>query len=207
MNNLIDPSEALEQGLQQLGLDISVYTLLDYLKILQKWNRIYNLTSIRDLPTMVTKHLLDSLAISPWLQGERLLDVGTGAGFPGIPLALAHPQLHITLLDSNGKKTRFLQEVKRILHLNNVEIVNSRAEAYTPSLPFDMILSRAFTELSQFILWTKHLLKPSSGQWLAMKGHRPEVELNALHNSYTLHFYQVPGLEEERCCIIINNLG
>ncbi|KTD52050.1 glucose inhibited division protein B GidB [Legionella quinlivanii] len=194
----------LEKGLQQLGLSVSPEPLLNYLMLLQKWNKAYNLTAIRDLPAMLSKHLLDSLAISPWLQGPRLIDVGTGAGLPGIPLAIAHPHLQVSLLDSNGKKIRFLQEVKRQLDLSNIEIIESRVENYKPATGFDTVISRAFSDLSQMISWTKHLLA-SGGIWLAMKGRYPEIELSTIDQGYKVIPYSVPGLDGERCCIIIAN--
>ncbi|MCE3046250.1 16S rRNA (guanine(527)-N(7))-methyltransferase RsmG [Legionella sp. 16cNR16C] len=194
----------LEKGLQQLGLSVSPEPLLNYLLLLQKWNKAYNLTAIRDLPAMLSKHLLDSLAISPWLQGPRLIDVGTGAGLPGIPLAIAHPHLQISLLDSNGKKIRFLQEVKRQLNLSNIEIIESRVENYKPATGFDTVISRAFSDLSQMISWTKHLLA-SDGIWLAMKGRYPEIELSTIDQGFKVIPYSVPGLDGERCCIIIAN--
>ncbi len=194
----------LKQGLQQLGLSVPVEPLLQYLLLLQKWNKAYNLTAIRDFPEMVRKHLLDSLAISPWLQGQRIIDVGTGAGLPGIPLAIAHPHLQFSLLDSNGKKIRFMQEVKRQLSLGNIEIIESRVENYKPAVGFDTVVSRAFSDLSQMISWTEHLIA-SGGIWLAMKGRHPETELNTINRSYKVIPYDVPGLDGERCCIIIAN--
>lgn len=194
---------SLIEGLQQLQLTVSHEPLMNYLYLLKKWNRAYNLTSIHDIPAMITKHLLDSLAISPWLKGNQILDAGAGAGLPGIPLAIANPKIQFTLLDSNGKKTRFMQEAKRVLKLDNVDIVESRAEQYQPDKQFDMIICRAFTEISQLINWTAHLIDPK-GQWLAMKGHRPDVELQAINKTHQLHFYTVPGLTGERCCVIIN---
>lgn len=204
MNSYEEEKLQLSTGLEKLGLTASVQDLLDYLHLLKKWNHTYNLTSIRDISAMITKHLLDSLAISPWLKGPHLLDVGAGAGFPGIPIALAHPQLQVTLLDSNGKKVRFMKEAKRVLDLKNVEIVESRAEDYAPTQRFDTVMCRALTELHQLLNWTKELIAPQ-GQWLAMKGHRPDLELAMIQQAYQLHFYQVPGLLGDRCCVIIQN--
>lgn len=197
--------DTLEQGLEQLGIKASASVLMDYLFLLEKWNRAYNLTAIRDIKSMVTLHLLDSLAIAPLITGERLLDVGSGAGLPGIPLAILYPDRHITLLDSNGKKTRFMQEAKRVLKLDNIEVVQTRAEDWHPANTFDTVTSRAFSDLIQMVNWTKHLIA-TSGQWLAMKGRFPDTELEALEFPCQVKTYNVPGLDGERCCVIINNI-
>lgn len=197
-------AELLTKGLEELGLDLAINPFMTYLLLLQKWNKTYNLTAIRDLDAMITRHLLDSLAILPWIKGERVLDIGSGAGFPGIPLALANPNLKLVLLDSNGKKTRFLEEIKRALGLSNVEVVQSRVENYHPSFDFDTLTSRAFSELEQMVKWTQHLIS-KNGIWLAMKGRRPETELTSIHLPYQVNSYTVPGLDGERCCVIIEN--
>ncbi|MBA2710652.1 MAG: 16S rRNA (guanine(527)-N(7))-methyltransferase RsmG [Tatlockia sp.] len=197
-------SQLLIDGLEQLGLELAINPLLSYLLLLQKWNKTYNLTAIRDIDAMITRHLLDSLAILPWVKGNHVIDIGSGAGFPGIPLALANPDLKLVLLDSNGKKTRFLDEIKRTLNLKNVEVVQSRVENYHPSFDFDTLTSRAFSELSQMIKWTKHLIK-KDGIWLAMKGRIPETELTSITLPYQVNPYTVPGLDGERCCVIIEN--
>lgn len=175
-----------------------------YLFLLQKWNAAYNLTAIRDIEGMIEKHLLDSLAVLPWLRGNTVLDVGSGAGLPGIPLAIANPKRDFVLLDSNGKKTRFLQEVKRQLQLKNVEIVQFRAENYHPARAFDTVVSRAFSSIEQMIYWTQHLIS-NHGLWLAMKGRFPEEELHELQYPYQVVDYKVPGIEGERCCVLIEN--
>lgn len=198
-------ADLLNEGIRQLGLQIPSDGLLHYLNLLHKWNHAYNLTAVRDLDAMVTRHLLDSLAILPWIKGNRLLDVGSGAGLPGIPLALAAPELHVVLLDSNGKKIRFLQEVKRVLALDNVDIVQTRVENYHPSQGFDTVTSRAFSDLSQMINWTQHLVA-ASGIWLAMKGRYPEAELATIHRPYQVETYSVAGIDGERCCVIVENL-
>jgi len=181
-----------------------VEKLIDYLMLLHKWNQAYNLTAVRALDQMVGRHLLDSLAIIPWLQGRRLLDVGSGAGLPGIPLALANPNLEVVLLDSNGKKTRFLQEVKRALNLNQVEIVKSRVENYYPELGFDTVVSRAFSNVQQMVDWTSHLIA-KKGIWLAMKGLTPDSELIDLNHPYRVETYAITGVDGERCCVIIEH--
>jgi 16S rRNA (guanine527-N7)-methyltransferase len=196
--------QQLAKGIEALGLTVATNSFLQYLLLLQKWNQSYNLTAIRDLDTMVSRHILDSLAILPWIKGTRLLDVGTGAGLPGIPLALANPELQIVLLDSNGKKIRFLQEVKRKLQLPNVEVIQTRVENYHPSFDFDTVTSRAFSELAQMIHWTQHLIS-NEGIWLAMKGRYPETELASINQAYQVHSYQVPGVDGERCCVVIEN--
>ncbi|WP_419419815.1 16S rRNA (guanine(527)-N(7))-methyltransferase RsmG [Legionella sp. D16C41] len=196
--------ELLRKGLSQLALTVNPDVLIQYLLLLSKWNRTYNLTAVRQLDDMVTKHLLDSLAILPWIYGNRLIDVGAGAGLPGIPLAIANPNLEIVLLDSNGKKVRFMQEAKRLLKLDNIKIEQSRVENYRPAQGFDTVMSRAFSSLAQMITWTEHLIEPS-GIWLAMKGRHPEDELKVVSLSYQVKAYNVPGLESERCCVIIKN--
>ena len=161
-------AQLLEVGLDALGIGQAQHALLlDYLLLLNKWNQAYNLTAIRDLPDMVTRHILDSLAIVPYIHGVRVIDVGTGPGLPGIPLAITQPHLDIVLLDSNGKKTRFLNEVKRRLHLDNVQVIQSRVENYRDVLSFDTVVSRAFSDIGQMIFWTQHLLA-RDGIWLAM---------------------------------------
>ncbi|KTC98603.1 16S rRNA (guanine(527)-N(7))-methyltransferase RsmG [Legionella erythra] len=204
MKALRPPAPLLRQGLEQLGLPDYSDPLLAYLLLLEKWNHVYNLTAIRDIPAMVTRHALDSLAILPFLSGKSLIDVGTGPGLPGIPLAIARPEVTFVLLDSNGKKTRFLEEVKRQLQLDNIEIVQSRAENYHPPLAFDTVISRAFSDLAQMVGWTKHLVA-KDGLWLAMKGRYPETELAMIEFPYQVHPYTVPGLDGERCAVIINN--
>ncbi|GGI86723.1 16S rRNA (guanine(527)-N(7))-methyltransferase RsmG [Legionella impletisoli] len=195
--------DELAHGLKQLGLTLPIEPFLAYLQLLHKWNQAYNLTAVRDMSEMVSRHILDSLAILPWVKGKRLIDVGTGPGLPGIPLALARPDLEVVLLDSNGKKIRFLQEVKRMLSLTQIEVVHSRVENYHPTQGFDTVTSRAFSDLSQMLTWTSHLIA-LDGIWLAMKGRVPEIELQTLLHPYQVEPYTVPGLEGQRCCVIIN---
>lgn len=195
----------LERGLKQFDLCKLKDALSSYLLLLDKWNAAYNLTAIRDIDSMVSKHILDSLAVMPFLNGKRILDVGTGAGLPGIPLAIANPETQFVLLDSNGKKTRFLNEVKRQLQLKNLEIVQFRADNYHPALGFDTVISRAFSSLEQMIHWTAHLIQPQ-GRWLAMKGRYPDTELQEIIQPYRVEHYTVEGIEGERCCVLIDNL-
>jgi len=202
--------QTLATGIASLPVHIATSELADqleiYLRLLHKWNQAYNLTAVRDIDEMVGRHVLDSLAILPWIQGPRLIDVGSGAGLPGIPLALARPDLHLVLLDSNGKKTRFLQEVKRTLHLTHVEVVQSRVEDYNPVQGFDTVVSRAFSHIQDLVRWTHHLVV-EQGIWLAMKGLCPTDELVGLNYPYQIEPYVVAGVEGERCCVMIKKRG
>lgn len=204
MNDDARINSLLDQGLRQFELAALASPFLDYLSLLNKWNLAYNLTAIRDPFEMISKHILDSLAVLTWIKGPRILDVGTGAGLPGIPLAIARPDMHFVLLDSNGKKIRFLKEVKRQLHLNNVDVVQFRVENYHLASGFDTVISRAFSSIEQMIHWTHHLLA-QDGLWLAMKGRSPEAELLSIPHPYQVHRYHVDGIEGERCCVLINN--
>lgn len=194
----------LEDGLKELKLSVESEPLLNFLALLSKWNKAYNLTAIRSLPEMVTKHILDSLAILPYLHGDTLLDIGSGAGLPGIPLAIACQNKQFVLLDSNGKKTRFMQTVRRELGLKNIEIVQSRVESYHPSQTFATVMSRAFANLKQMIALSEHLVS-EEGIWLAMKGHVPTAELAEITEPWQVHSYKVPDLDSERCVIVINH--
>ncbi len=172
----------LTAGVAALGLalpDGAEARLLAYLALLDKWNRVYNLTAVRDAERMVSHHLLDSLAAVPYFKGEAVLDVGSGGGLPGIPLAIARPELQVTLIDSIAKKTAFLLQAKAELGLGNVSVVTSRVEDFRPEAQFDVITSRAFSDLKEFVTLTRHLLKPG-GRWLAMKGLMPHEEIATL---------------------------
>ncbi len=192
----------LQAGLNQLGLSLDAQPFLTYLALLQQWNQAYNLTAVRAQGLQVGRHILDSLAVLPWLHGQRLLDVGSGAGLPGIPLALARPELELVLLDSCGKKTRFLQEAKRVLSLDHVEVVQARAENYRPTQGFDTVISRACSTLQQLVTWTDHVLLPG-GIWLALKGRYPAEELASVHVRTEVHRYEVPDVLGERCCVVM----
>ena len=179
--------------------------LLAYLALLDKWNRVYNLTAVRDSGRMVSHHLLDSLATVPFFKGESALDVGSGGGLPGIPLAIARPELQVTLIDSIAKKTAFLLQVKAELGLSNLNVVTGRVEDYRPDARFDVITSRAFSDLKGFVTLTRHLLKPG-GCWLAMKGLYPNEEIAALPPGVKVsadHAVIVPGLEASRHLIVL----
>ena len=170
----------LETGTMELCLPTTnqqINLFLDYLEILKKWNEAYNLTAIRNPEDMVAMHLLDSLSIAPFIKGKNILDVGTGAGLPGIPLAILYPERRFTLLDSNGKKIRFLFQAKNQLGLENVNEIQGRAEKHQTEARFNAITSRAFSDLSDMIEKTKHLLE-KGGRFYAMKGQLPDQELS-----------------------------
>jgi 16S rRNA (guanine527-N7)-methyltransferase len=174
--------------------------LLHYLELLVKWNRAYNLTAVRDPAEMIPRHLLDSLVVGPLLREERLVDVGTGAGLPGVPLAIMFPDRAFHLLDSNGKKTRFLFQVKTALGLDNMTVHHARVETFSHRPAFDAVLSRAFASLQDMVACCRHLVS-KGGRFLAMKGAWPEEELRAVEgqcNVVAVHPLQVPGLEEQR---------
>lgn len=176
-----------------------------YLLLLKKWNKAYNLTAVRDLHEMLERHLLDSLSIAPFLSGKRFIDVGTGAGLPGIPLAILNPQNHYTLLDSNGKKTRFLEQVKLQLKLDNVTVVNTRVENLQVEEKFDGVLSRAFASLDDMLQGSDHLCK-KDGHFFAMKGLVPETQLQAINKPYKVLPITWPGNDSERHLIIISQV-
>jgi 16S rRNA (guanine527-N7)-methyltransferase len=198
----------LAAGIAALGLALpegAEAKLLDYLALLDKWNRVYNLTAVRDTERMVSHHVLDSLAAVPFFQGETVLDVGSGGGLPGIPLAIARPELQVTLIDSIAKKTAFLLQAKAELGLANVQVVTGRVEDFRPPTGFDIITSRAFSDLKEFVTLTRHLLKPS-GHWLAMKGLIPHEEIASLPGWVKVsanHALLVPGLEASRHLIVL----
>ena len=182
--------------------------LLEFVELLMRWNRTYNLTAVRDPAEMITKHLLDSLAVLPYVTRGPVQDVGAGAGLPGIPLAIALPDVHFTLLDSNGKKTRFMVQAAAALKLRNVEVVQARAEDYRPAEPFATVLSRAFASLGEFLKLAGHGCA-AGGRLLAMKGTHPAMELKDLPPGYRIlgvHSLYVPGLEAERCVVEIEKL-
>ena len=200
--------EKLHQGLQAAELTLPEATcskLLEYLALLQKWNKVHNLTAVREPEEMVTLHLLDSLSVMPHIKGERLLDVGSGAGLPGIPLALCMPHLQVTVLDSSHKKTSFMRQAKAELGITNLEVVRGRAEAYRPSQLFDMVISRAFSDLAEFVNLTKHLGQPQA-LWLAMKGVYPYEELAQLQTEpVRVVPLNVPGLNAQRHLVFLSS--
>lgn len=179
--------------------------LLGFLILMQKWNRVFNLTAIRDLRTAVDLHLLDSLTLRPYLHGRRILDVGTGAGLPGIPLAILEPDREFVLLDSNAKKTRFVQQAVIELGLKNVDVVTSRVEQYRPQRGFDTVVARAFASLSEIWSVTARFLLPR-GRILAQKGQRPGEELEGLEGrAVQIHRLTIPDLDAERHLIEITS--
>ena len=200
--------EQLEQGIATLGLSLpdgAVSRLLDYQALLQRWNAAYNLTAVRDPAEMITRHLLYSLAILPHVHGASLADLGTGPGLPGIVLAIAAPGREILLVDSNGKKVRFLREAIRALKLDGVRAVQSRVEDVEGR--FDCITARAFASLADMLGWGGHLLAPD-GIWLAMKGKRPDDELPGMPTGFVLretHELSVPGLAAERHLLVLGH--
>lgn len=202
-----DPHTALDAGLASLGLDAAcARPLRDYLALLERWNRTYNLTAIRDPGEMVTLHLLDSLSMHTHMAGvQHLADLGTGAGLPGIPLAIALPGLEVTLVESNGKKARFLREAVRQLGLANARVAESRAEAVDMPAAFDAITARAMATLGDIIAVGAHLLAPG-GRLLAMKGVRPDAEIAGLPEGWAveaIHPLRVPGLAAERHLVVV----
>ena len=201
MNPLAHLSPALETGLAELALDPSLAPrLLDYLALLDRWNKTYNLTAIRDPREMLVKHLLDSLAMARFVDRGRLADLGTGPGLPGIPLAIARPALQVSLVESNGKKARFLREAVRQLGLENARVLECRAEAVAEPGAFDVVTARALDRLVGIIAVGGHLLAPT-GRLLAMKGVLPIDEIAQLPRGWTVaavHCLHVPGLVGER---------
>jgi 16S rRNA (guanine527-N7)-methyltransferase len=202
----VNSAEELQCGSEKLGISLSteeLTKLMDYLALLRKWNKVYNLTAIRDEKKMVSHHLLDSLAVMPHLWPGRWLDVGCGAGLPGIVLAVMQPNWQITLLDSNGKKTSFVQQAIIELELTNANVYCTRVEEWQPPERFDGIISRAFTGLGDFLRSTRHLVLPH-GRWAAMKG-APEQELAGVPDECRVERVipiQVPGLHAVRSLVI-----
>lgn len=201
----------LAAGLEGLGLPLPVSAselLLDYIALLARWNRAYNLSAVREPLAMIDRHLLDSLALLPYLgTPASLADLGSGAGLPGIPLAIARPGLGVTLVDSNGKKARFLRQAVRSLALDTVQVAECRVEQLEGR--FDTITARAFASLADMLAWGGHLLAPG-GRWLAMKGRMPHDEIAAMPAEFAVQSIEplaVPGLEAERHLVIITRSG
>jgi len=197
----------LVSGIASLNLNVTdgqVDQLCDFIKLIEKWNKAYNLTAIRNREEMVRLHILDSLAIVPHVEGKRIIDIGTGAGLPGIPLAICLPEIGFTLLDSNAKKTRFVQQAALELKLKNVEVLHSRVEDYHPEQAYDAVLTRAFASLPDIVKLTAHLLT-EDGVLLAMKGQNPEAELAGITAKKSVIPVSVPGADVERCLIRIQS--
>jgi 16S rRNA (guanine527-N7)-methyltransferase len=197
----LDP--LLAAGAAALGVPLTAgqrASLLRLVAEVEEWNGRFNLTAIREPAEMVRKHLLDSLAVQPWLTGTRIADVGTGPGFPGLPLAVINPDRRFTLVEATAKKSRFVEHAARALGLDNVEVVNSRAEAWRPPRPFDTVVCRALGKLHEFVRFAGHLCA-REGRMLAMKGQYPEAELAAVPKGWrvvAVHRLEVPGLGAER---------
>ncbi|BET95101.1 16S rRNA (guanine(527)-N(7))-methyltransferase RsmG [Xenorhabdus taiwanensis] len=182
--------------------------LVAYVDMLNKWNKAYNLTSVRDPEQMLVRHIMDSIAVNPFLHGTRFIDVGTGPGLPGIPLAIVRPDSHFTLLDSLGKRVRFLRQVQHELGLNNIEPVQSRVEEFIPEPLFDGVISRAFASLQDMLSWCNHLPKPLEGRFYALKGVLPEDELAELPTGIVLDTVVpllVAELDEQRHLVILKS--
>ena len=205
----------LATGIAEMGLDVPAamqQKLLAYLSLLQKWNKVYNLTAVRDPIQMVSLHLLDSLSVLPYIDSNNLLDVGSGAGLPGIVLAICKPDLQVTTIDTVQKKAIFMRQVKGELGLDNLTVVHARVESYQPTEKFEVIISRAFSEIALFIKLTRHLLL-DNGNWLAMKGQLPHEELQTLaaklnkpiHIKNTIPL-KVAGLDAERHLLVLEQL-
>ena len=207
----MDGRERLIAGAEVLALALTVQQvdqLMAFVALIEKWNKAYNLTAIRNRADSIDLHLLDSLAIAPFVTGRRVIDIGTGAGLPGIPLAIYQPDTEFVLLDSNAKKTRFVQQAILELKLKHVTVCHSRVEDYQPEKRFDAVLTRAFASLADIVQLTAHLLNPQ-GVLLAMKGQRPDDELAALVLSQhtplpnTVIPIKVPNIDAERCLVRI----
>jgi 16S rRNA (guanine527-N7)-methyltransferase len=195
----------LETGLDKLQIswsDEQIGRLIAFLKLIEKWNKAYNLTAIRHREDMARLHLLDSLAVLPYIKGGRVIDIGTGAGLPGIPLAIFLPDTQFTLLDSNAKKTRFVQQAVLELKLGNVGACHSRVEAFQSEQQYDTVITRAFAALPAIIQSTAHLLN-EQGVLLAMKGQNPRDELAEVKVKSSIIPLEMPGIDAERCLVII----
>lgn len=200
----------LNRGLEAMGIDLPASTrarLLQYLELLDKWNRAYNLTAVREIEQMVPKHLLDSLSILPYFHGPRVLDVGTGAGLPGIPLALARPDVQFLLIDGNAKKLRFVRQAIHDLALPNVDVVHSSVEKYHPDASFECVVARALATIPDMLARARHLIAPH-GVFLAMKGVYPEEELANVGEGFRVREVvrlTVAGLDAARHVVILES--
>ncbi len=203
----------LDLLISKTDLDVSSLQrerLIGYIEMLDKWNKAYNLTSVRNPVDMLVKHILDSIVVSPYLNGERLIDVGTGPGLPGIPLAIMNPDKQFYLLDSLGKRIRFIKQVLHELDIKNVVTVQSRVEEFQPQQKFDTVLSRAFASMTDMVQWCQHLPKPETGQFLALKGMHPQGEIAELPewcNVISVKTLKVPELDGERHLVILAGTG
>mgnify|MGYP000028701274 FL=1 len=195
--------DILDKGLKTLGIASNASQLdllLAFIKLIEKWNKAYNLTAVRNKEDMATLHILDSLTVLPYVEGERVADIGTGAGLPGIPLAIFCPDVEFVLVDSNSKKTRFVQQAILELKLKNVSVIHSRVEDVKPEQLFSTVIMRAFASLQDIMNLTSHLLD-KQGVLLAMKGQTFEEEHNSINTPYSVIPLKVPELDAERCLI------
>ncbi len=210
MSASIDQPEALlAHGLKTMGIDLDQprqQLLLDFLAMLERWNRTYNLTAVGGISAMVSRHLLDSLAVLPWLEGQRIADLGSGAGLPGIPLAIAAPQRHFVLIDSNGKKVRFMRQVRRELGLTNIEPVQARIESVSLQPSPDELVVRAVADLAELVDLSRRWLDRGA-RLLAMKGPMADHELEALSDQWTARRVElkVPGVDGPRCLVVVSH--
>jgi len=196
----------LQAGLEQLELEVTqsqIDLLLAFVTLIEKWNKAYNLTAIRKRDEILHLHILDSLAILPFITGQKIIDVGTGAGLPGIPLAILMPEVQFTLVDSNSKKTRFVQQAIMELQIKNITVIHARIENLGYEGQYDAVLSRAFASLKDIMKLTEYLLQ-AEGVLIAMKGQEPESELKEIDRTYSVHPITVPGVDAERCVVRIN---
>ena len=183
--------------------------LVAYVELLDKWNKAYNLTSVRDPQQMIVRHIMDSIVVAPYLRGKRFIDVGTGPGLPGIPLSIVMPEAEFTLLDSLGKRVRFLKQVQHELKLQNIIPVQSRVEEYPATPPFDGVISRAFASVHDMLHWCQHLPAGGEGRFYALKGQFPAEECESLPENIQLeasHRLDVPQLDEERHLLILKKI-
>lgn len=203
---------SIKNALKQLNLQVNdrqINLWHQYIDLLEKWNKAYNLTAIRNKDQMYSHHLYDSLSIAPFIQGKKIMDVGSGGGFPGIPLCILYPEKEFILLDSNIKKSRFQTQAKIELKLDNLEVVHHRVELYQPSFRIDHVVSRAFTSLEQMLKWCLHLTD-KKGNFLAMKGQYPEEEIKEIKKIYPnyqidIKNINVPELKSQRHLVIIHS--
>lgn len=209
--SVFEPHTFLKSRLDAMGVvnnNQQIEQWVSYAELFHKWNKAYNLSAIRDLPSIIDRHVVDSLSVCnhlPHVEEYRIIDVGTGGGLPGIPLAIMNPNWQVALLDSNGKKTRFLVQVKHDLGLSNVEVHNCRVEQHNPETPYQGVISRAFASLDDMVTYCGHLVDKSGVFW-AMKGQFPQTEIDALPNGYTVQHcisMNVPEEDGQRHLLVI----